>query len=444
MGGMVDVGEVAARDVATLAADLGEFMKPYLKAVGWSTREKQLNAFVAGLLGATERKSVEPMALAQGVDCRQLQFFVGVSPWDHVPLFRQLQSEVGDELGDPQGVLVVDGSGMPKKGTESVGVARQWCGRLGKIENCQIGIYLAYAGKGSCALVDERLYLPRAWAKDSERRRKAKIPSEVTFQKPWVLADEMLRQIGPSLPHRWIVADTEFGRSSLFRDRLAKRGERYMLEVPSNILVRKVAGKAGRRPGWHRVNDFVKRRPISEWKHFTVRDGQKGPIEVIATAYRVQTRRHGATTRVETLLAVEALGSDERWVFLSNTPLHTALGEMVTAASRRHLIEEAFENAKGEVGLDHYEVRAWRGWHHHMTASLMALWFLVLEHRKLGKKSSTVSGDGTLHDLRAATSAALAERDRGALPLLAPPQRSGAHRPLARPRAHATALASLA
>jgi SRSO17 transposase len=443
MGGMVDVGEVAARDVAVLAEHLAEFMKPYLQVVGWSTRESQLSAFVAGLLGGTERKSVEPMALAQGVDRRQLQYFVGVSPWDHRPLLGQLQEEVAAELGDLQGVLVVDGSATPKKGTESVGVARQWCGRLGKVENCQVGVYLAYAGKGSCALVDERLYLPRAWAKDPERRAKAKVPATVMFQKPWVLADEMLRQVGPRLLHKWIVADSEYGRSSLFRDRLAKRAERYMMEVPSNISVRKVAGKAGRRPKWHRVSEFVKRRPIREWKSFTVRDGQKGPIEVIATAYRVQTRRRGKP-KVETLLAIEALGSDERWLFLSNTPLRTPLGEMVSAASRRHLIEEAFENAKGEVGLDHHEVRAWRGWHHHMTASLLALWFLVREHRKLGKKSAAHRGDGALHDLRAATSAALAARDRGTVPLSTPAQRGGAHRPLARSRVEPSGVAGLA
>jgi SRSO17 transposase len=429
--------------VERLAEDLAEFVKPYLEVVGWSSRQKQLGAFLAGLLGGTERKSVEPMALAQGVDRRQLQHFVGVSPWDHEPLLRQLQGEVSEELGDPEGVLVVDGSGMPKKGTESVGVARQWCGRLGKVENCQIGIYLAYAGKGSCAIVDERLYLPRAWAKDPARRAKAKVPADVTFQKAWVLGDEMLRKVGPRLQHKWVTADAEYGRSSLFRDRLAKRGERYMLEVPSNILVRKVAGKAGRRPEWHRVSDFVKRRPIREWQRFTVRDGQKEPIEVIATALRVQTRRRGKA-KVETLLAIEALGSAERWLFLSNTPLHTPLAEMVRAASRRHLIEEAFENAKGEVGLDHYEVRAWRGWHHHMTASLMALWFLVREHRKLGKKSSALGGAGALHDLRAATSAALASRDRGTMPLPTEAQRGSARRPLDRPRLHTTALESIA
>jgi SRSO17 transposase len=443
MGGTVDVGRLSVRDVECLAEHLAEFMEPYLEVVGWSTRERQLSAFVAGLLGGTERKSVEPIALAQGMDRQQLQYFVGVSPWDHLPLLDVLQGDVSGELGDPEGVLVLDGSATPKKGNESVGVARQWCGRLGKVENCQIGIYLAYAGRGSCAIVDERLYLPRAWATDLVRRAKAKVPAWVTFKKAWVLGDEMLRQVGTRLPHKWIVADAEYGRSKLFRDGLAKRGERYMLEVPSNSAVRKVAGKAGRRPGWHTVSDFVKRRPISEWQRFTVRDGQKEPIEVIATAHRVHTRRRG-TPKVETLVAIEALGSAERWFFLSNTPLHTPLEEMVGAASRRHLIEEAFENAKGEVGLDHYEVRAWRGWHHHMTASLMALWFLVREHRKLGKKSSTLGGDGALHDLRAATSAALASGHRDALQMPAPAQRRGAHRPLACPRADAAALEGLA
>lgn len=430
MGVTVDVGRLSVRDVKDVAEHFTEFMKPYLEAVGWAPREKQLSAFVGGLLGGTERKSVEPIALAQGADRRQLQHFVGVSPWDHVPLLGQLHREVAEELGDPEGVLVVDGSATPKKGTESVGVARQWCGRLGKVENCQVGIYLAYAGKGSCAIVDERLYLPRAWAKDAARREKAKVPDDVTFQKPWVLADEMLRQVGPHLKHKWVTADTEYGRSSLFRDRLAKRGERYMLEVPSNILVRKVAGKAGgRRPKWHRVTDFLKRRPIGEWQRFTVRDGQKEPIEVIAMAHRVRTRRRGGS-KAETLLAIEAIGGGDRWFFVSNTPPRTPLGEMVGAASRRHLIEEAFENAKGEVGLDHYEVRAWRGWHHHMTASLMALWFLVREHRRLGGKSTALGGDGALHDLRASAPAPLAQGDRRPLPLSDEAERGGAHQPL--------------
>ena len=151
---------------------------------------------------------------------------------------------------------------------------------------------------------------------------------------------------------------------------------------------------------------------------------------MVALAVRVQTRRHGKP-KEETLLAIEALGSQERWLFVSNAPRHTPLEELVRAASRRHLVEEAFENAKGEVGLDHHEVRAWRGWHHHMTASLMALWFLVRERRRLGEKSTALRVDGALHDLRASSPAALTEGDRRPLPLSNEAQRGGPLPPLA-------------
>jgi hypothetical protein len=174
-----------------------------------------------------------------------------------------------------------------------------------------------------------------------------------------------------------------------------------------------------------------------------VRDGQKEPVEVIALSMRVHTRRRGKP-RAETLLAIEALGSDERWIFLSNAPLGTPLDQMVKAASRRHLIEEAFENAKGEVGLDHYEVRAWQGWHHHMTASLIALWFLVREHRRLGKKSAALGGDDALPGERAAAPTAFTGGDSRALSLPAHAERGGPRRPLARTRPHASAVVGLA
>ncbi len=188
---------------------------------------------------------------------------MGRSDWNEQPLLSHLRREVAERLGEPDGVLIVDGSATPKKGTESVGVARQWCGRLGKVENCQVGVHLAYAGKGSCTLVDMRLYLPKEWAEDPGRLAKAHVPAEVKFKKAWELADEMLRLDREALPYSWVLGDDEFGRPARFRDRLAARGERYLLEVPSNIVVRKVRGDgAGRPPTWHKVTDFVKRLPV--------------------------------------------------------------------------------------------------------------------------------------------------------------------------------------
>ena len=227
------------------------------------------------------------------------------------------------------------------------------------------------------------------------------------YRTSWHLADEMVRGAGPRLPHRWVTGDSEFGRASAFRDSLAKRGERYIMEVPVNVVVRTSPGGTGSTPRWHAAKQYLRRRPVTAWQRFTVRDGQKKPIEVIALAAEVQTRRRRHGKR-ELLVAIEALGGSDKWYFLSNAPTSTPLDELVRAAMRRHLIEERFEAAKGEAGLDHYEVRSWLGWHHHMASSLVALWFLVKEQRRLGQNGPALGGDGALHLERAASPPPLA------------------------------------
>lgn len=167
-----------------------------------------------------------------------MQYFLGESQWDHQPLLVELATQVGRDLGRADGVIVFDPSGFPKKGKESVGVQRQWCGRLGKIENCQVGVYMAYVSAEEQALVNTRLYLPREWAKDKARRKKCHVPREVKFQTRHALCLEMLDEVGSLLPHGWIAGDDEMGRSSGFRKELRSRNERYLLAVPSNTLVR--------------------------------------------------------------------------------------------------------------------------------------------------------------------------------------------------------------
>ena len=385
--GAVDVGKLSAGDIESVADRLGQFLEPYQALMGWKPRRGHVKTFIDGLLSGLERKSVEPIAVTAGQGRKPLQHFVGVSQWDERPLLEHLRRDVAREIGDAHGVFIIDGSANPKKGTESVGVARQWCGRLGKVESCQIGVYLAYAGQGSRTLVDRRLYLPQAWTEDPARCAKVHVPEKVRFKKAWELADEMLRQHREVLPHRWITGDDEFGRPTQFRDRLAKRAERYVLEVPSQIMVRKRRGLFGRPAKWQRVTDFIRRLPVSAWQRFTVRDGEKGPIEVCAVSRRVETRRRGGKPRPETLLVMEALVGSDRWIFLSNAS-RAPIEELVEVASKRHLIEEAFGVGKGEVGLDHYEVRTWQGWHHHTACALIAQWFLVREKRRLGGKST--------------------------------------------------------
>jgi SRSO17 transposase len=254
------------------------------------------------------------------------------------------------------------------------------------VDNCQIGVYLAYSTPRGFTLLDAELYLPEAWASDAARRAKTHVPDEVTFRTSWEIADDLLMRVGPHVPHRWVVGDDEYGRPSAFRDRLADRGEHYLLEVPCNTQVRRPIHWPGRRQKWCSVKARKERLPLSKWTRLTVRDGEKGPIEALAFCTRVETKRRGADPREETLLVVRALRGGQTWYFLASKDAPLDVAELVRVAGHRHHIEQAFEFAKSEVGLDHYEVRSWVGWHHHMTLSMLALWFLTLERRRLGKK----------------------------------------------------------
>jgi SRSO17 transposase len=374
-------------EIAKCLESLKTFSERYKPLLTRSDQEGHLSIYLAGLVGGLERKSIEPIANAHDLYRRPLQHFVGAGKWPDEKIRAELQKHVAEDIGDPDGVLVIDSSGFPKKGEESVGVARQWCGRLGKIENCQVGIFVAYASPGGYTLLDCELYLPEEWAVDRARRAKTHVPKDIKFRRGWELADTILERVSPRVPHAWIVGDDEFGRPSTFRDRLADRGERYLLEVPANTLVRRPKkGWPGRTVKWGTVARRKASRGPSHWSRFTLRDGEKGPIEVLAFCTRVETKRHGAPAREETLLVMQTIGGSKTWYYLApkGTPLDTA--RLVAVAAHRHYVEQAFEMGKGEVGLDHYEVRAWVGWHHHMTLSMLALWFLVLERRRLGKK----------------------------------------------------------
>lgn len=426
----MEVGKLSWRDVESVVVRLSEFLLPYQRLMGWKPRRAHLATFVHGLLSDLDRKSVEPIAVAQGFERTQLQYFVGVSLWNEKPLLDRLRSEVATELGDEKGVFVVDTSSVPKSGKESVGVKRQWCGRLGKVENCQMGTYLAYAGRGSCTLIDRRLYLPEEWAADPERRKKVHVPEKVVFKTAWKQALEMVRASRAEMPVKWVVGDDDFGRPTRFRDGVAALGLRYLVEVPSNIVVKKVRGlRAGRPPTWQRLPRFVKRIPVSAWSRFTLRNGEKGPIEVRAAMRRVETRRARGKTMQETLLVMETLDGGRRWHFLTNAAMRTPIATLVEVAAKRHLIEQAFELGKGEVGLDHYEVRTWQGWHHHTACALIAQWFLVREQRRLGEKIRAPDRpDGALHRERGPAPAPDGLSDRAAFHLHAPPKRGSPDR----------------
>ncbi len=221
---------------------LAAFARPFVECLVRQEQRAHAQTYLAGLVSDLKHKTAESIAYRHDQPRHGLQHFVGSSTWDHRPPLRELATQVGRELGTSEGVIVFDPSGFAKKGTASVGVQRQWIGRLGKVDNGQVGVYMAYASYREQALVDVRLYLPKGWAKDRARRRRCGIPKAVRYRTRHELALEMLDETGPLLPHGWVTGDDEMGRSSRFRAELRTRGERYLLAVPSNTTVRDLEG----------------------------------------------------------------------------------------------------------------------------------------------------------------------------------------------------------
>jgi SRSO17 transposase len=376
---------------------LERFIAPFAGCLVSSEQRRHLWEYVAGLFSDVKRKNAETIAYFHDQDRQAMQKFVGQVPWDDRPLIEELARQIGEELGEPDGVLVFDPSAFKKQGRESVGVARQWCGRLGKTDNCQVGVYLGYVSRKEHALVDARLYLNKEWAKDKRRRKKCGVPRAIRFQTRHALSLEMLAEHGNLLPHAWIAGDDEMGRSSAFRRDLRGLGERYLLAVPSNTLVRDLEAEPpvyrgrGRYPQvpFVRADRWCAALPEGAWTTIDVRDGAKGPLVVQAVKTRVQAKTDRRRNGPEEVLVVLREGQDDGTTkhdyHLSNAPFDTALNEFVRVAKAEHRIEECLERAKSDAGLAQYQVRNWIGWHHHQTLSLLATWFLTQEDRR-GKK----------------------------------------------------------
>jgi len=376
---------------------LVEFSQPYVERLCRPEQREHAQTYLQGLLSDLQRKNAEAIAYRHDEERQGLQTFIGTAPWDHRPLLDELASQVARQLGEPDGILVFDPSGFAKKGKHSVGVVRQWCGRLGKTENCQVGVFLGYVSRKEHALVDMRLYLPEEWTKDRPRMKLAGVPrEEMRFRTRHELALEMLQSRGPLLPHAWIAGDDEMGRPAWFRRELAERKERYLLAVPSNTTVRDLAaeppayaGRGRRREvAFQQVGKWCEAVPAGEWTRLEVRDAAKGPIEVEITRRRVLAKIEGKVGGEETLVAIRSLDEEKQVktdYYLSNAPSETPLAEFARVANAEHRIEECIKRGKGEAGMAQYQVRNWRGLHHHITLSLIAVWFLLCEARR-GKK----------------------------------------------------------
>ena len=388
---------------------LGKFAEPFVASLGRSERREHAQVYIAGLLSDLERKNVESIAYRHDQERVNLQRFIGLAPWEHQPLLKELTSQVGSELGQDDGVIVFDPSGYKKCGSDSVGVQRQWLGRLGKIDNGQVGIYMGYASRQEHALVDVRLYLPKEWAKDKARRKKCSVPKEIRYRTRHELALEMLQTNGKNLPHKWIAGDDEMGRSSRFRRDLRALDEQYLLDVPSNTNIRDLQaqcpaycgrGRLPKRP-FQRVDVWCDSLNKNAWARINVRDGEKGPLvlEIIKRRVVARTERSYRQAGEELLVVTRSLDEKGKMKYdyhLSNAHPDTPLKELARVVKAEHRIEDCIKRAKSEAGLSDYEVRTWAGWYHHQTLSLIATWFLIRETRR-GKKiySGTDSTSGS-------------------------------------------------
>jgi SRSO17 transposase len=411
---LLDDAEVRPGLLRGLLPRLETFLEPFVRSLCCCEQRTNARHYVSGLLSDLKSKDAESIAYLHDRERQGLQKFIGQAPWDHKPLIAELARQVGERLGEAGGVLVFDPSAFVKQGKKSVGVQRQWCGRLGKVENCQVGVFLGYVSHQGHALVDCRLYLPREWAKDRQRCNEAGVPRGVRFCTRHELALQMLDEQGGLLPHRWVAGDDEMGRSTWFRQQLRQRGERYLLAVPSNTLVRDLVAPDPPYTGQGRLRrtPFVRvdawRAALSEddWETIEVRDGEKGPLLTQAAWTLVQAQSEGKVSDVaESLLVFREQQSDGSWkhdYLLSNEVAPNPPVEMAWVYKAEHRVEESIKAGKSEAGLADYQVRTWEGWHHHVGLSLLASWFLTEEARR-GKNPDPRS-DGTC----------VARADRGA------------------------------
>ncbi len=377
---------------------LADFARPFAECLGRQEQKGHARTYLAGLVSDLKHKTAESIAYRHDQQRHGLQHFVGSSTWDHQPLLRELARQVGREIGTPDGVIVFDPSGFAKKGHASVGVQRQWLGRLGKVDNGQVGVFMAYASYHEHALVDVRLYLPKQWAKDRARRKRCGVPRAVRHRTRHELALEMLRETGPLLPHGWVTGDDEMGRSSHFRAELRRLNEHYLLAVPSNTTVRDLEGAvpewSGRGPhakrAFEQVRAWSKALPPGAWRRIEVGGGERGPqfVELVATRVVARTDR-GRIGPEELLVVIRGLdeeGATKHDYYLSDAPPEMLPGVLARVAKAEHRVERCLQRGKSEAGLAEYQVRTRSGWHHHQALSLIAAWFLVQEARR-GKEA---------------------------------------------------------
>lgn len=349
------------------------FMAPFGRFFKRAESRESAAYYVRGLLADVKRKNCWQLAEKMGeAHPDGLQHLLYGADWDADAVCKQLRAMVAAQMGYMPGIGVIDESGFVKKGQCSAGVKRQYCGRVGKIENCQVGVYLGYIAPQGHALLDRELYLPQDWCEDSDRRAKAKIPETISFQTKPQLALQMLRRAwAEGLPLQWVVGDSAYGNASTLREAIAAAGRYYALEIPKSVRIHTSSGLV------ETVEAFCATLPSAGWTCYALNLSEQGLRESDWTAQRLST----TTDQVgEQWLLVRRTRTDPADItyFLSNAPADTPLDTLAQVAGSRYHIEHLLEEAKGHAGMAHYEVRHWHSWYRHMTLALLSHAWLTL------------------------------------------------------------------
>lgn len=412
--------DMEAQELRRLRPALRRFARKFDGCFSRQATRQHLRTYMSGQLGPLERKSIEPMALEANVSPRTLQEFLGHHRWDEDLMRRRLGGLTQRDHAHAQAIGVIDGTSVAKKGDKTPGVNRQYCGSTGKIDNGVVTVHLGYVVPGFHTLVDSDLYLPQEWAEDRARRHEAGIPDEVVYRPKWRIALDLVeRTLAAGVSLRWLTCDEEYGCCKAFRDRVAELGLTYVVEIPQNMggwthpvrveqpsstppssvgRPRQHARLAAGEPLSREVRHLWPRGGPS-FRTFRVKDTQKGPVVWEARETRFYPRaEHIPGDPLRLIVAREVLTGEIKY-FLSNATMDVPLENLLTVAFSRWNVERLFEDAKGEVGLDHFEVRTYKSVIRHLVLTNLSLYFLAEQTQRLrGEKSLVVDLPGAQGD----------------------------------------------
>jgi len=405
------------QQLLALKPELDRFLDRFAPLFGLEENQLHARCFVQGLLHQGERRNCENIAQAiAGCNVRNLQAFITTGAWRDAAVLAETRCCVLEVLADDDAVCNYDETGFPKKGTQSVGVKRQYSGTLGRTDNCQVAVFANYCSSKGHTFMDRRLFLPEDWAHDRARRQEAGVPSEVVFRtKPELALEMLIVAVNEGVPFRWVGGDSVYGDSPTFVHGVRQLGKWYVLDTgcdtrvwtePPQIIpaAQRPKGRRGGRPCTQplvvgeakRVDEVIAALPAKAWRRVTVAEGSQGPRVYEYAEVGVWFSEEGLPGPQERLLVRRSIAQEPELKYhRSNAPAEVPLEKVAAVRGTRWTIEEDIQSGKGECGLDEYETRGWVGWHHHTALSVLALAFLVLQKQRLGEKRGTAERAGS-------------------------------------------------